>query len=232
MSATDDALVAAELLEGRVEQARAAANKVREAARELRETLSEVQQARAGLEALEARIAVLVGSSATKLIEKAVEENIGALGRQTEELMGTTSRKVISEFDRLRDMLLGMNTGDGGLTVPQVVSGMEQALKLNWPVFMNAVAAAQATLRGCSTTDCAAESEWSVVAMIELPDGRRGESHFHVCAKHREELKKDPAVTVVKSFRLETRMCPYQHRINYTMPFPEPDSAEDKDGSR
>lgn len=209
MGSVEDAIQAAELIDDRIGKAADTTQRAQEATRALREALADTQQALRALTALEARVEGLTEESVQARIEKAVSEQLEVLGKETELSMRKTSEKIVSEFDKLRDALLGMD--DGKKTIPQMIEEMEAALQLKWPVFIIAIKAVQATLRGCSNSECDRQSKWAVLAMIELPDGRRGENHMHLCTRHREALKNDPAITVLKSFQLETAVCPYPH---------------------
>lgn len=215
MGAIEDAIQAAELIEDRTSKANSERRKLQEATRELRETIAAAQDARRALEAVEARVAAITEESVREHIEVAVKEQIDKLGALTEDQMRKTSAKIISEFDKLKNALLGLD--DGKKSIPQMVDEMEAALQLKWPVFMNAVLAAQATLRGCSDEHCNKPARWAVLAMLDVPgdDGSiiRGEGHFHFCTTHKEAMKHDPTITILKSFELETRMCPYQHSV-------------------
>lgn len=219
MATIDEAIQAAELIEDRIGKGADAAAKVQETTRELRETIQQAQDARKALEAVEARVAVLTEESVKERIEAAVKEQIDRLGTLTEEQMRKTSAKIISEFDTLKSALLGLD--DDKKSIPQMVDEMEAALQLKWPVFMNAVLAAQATLRGCSDEECTKPARWAVLAMLDVPGGQRGEGHFHLCTKHKELMKHDPKVTILKSFELETRMCPYRHGVQHWHESPE-----------
>lgn len=221
MGTIEEAIQAAELIDDRIGKGAEAVGKAQEATRELRETISEARGILRTLEAAEARIAAMTDEAIKTRIETSVIEQLDVLGKMTEQQMKKSVTKVISEFDGLRDVLLGADDPSGKKTIPQMIVDMERSLGLQWDVFMTAIAAAQAVMQGCSTTDCEKASVWAVVAMIELPDGRRGEAHFHMCSAHKEELKRDPGVTILKSFKLETTMCPYQHEIKYMKPFPE-----------
>lgn len=213
MATIDEAIQAAELIEDRIGKGADAAAKVQEATRELRETIQQAQDARRALEAVADRVAALTEESVRERIEAAVKEQIDRLGVLTEDQMRKTSAKIISEFDKLKNTLLGLD--DGKKSIPQMVDEMEAVLQLKWPVFMNAVAGIQAVARGCSDEGCKNPAQWGVLVMLDLPDGRRGEGHFHLCSPHKEELKQDQTVTFIKSFRLETQICPYQHNIEH-----------------
>lgn len=213
MGTVEDAIQAAELIDDRIGKAADTTQKAQEATRALREALADTQQATRALAALEARIEALTEESVQTRIEKVVSEQLEELGKQTEASMRRTSTKVMSEFDKLRDTLLGLD--DGNKTIPQMIEEMQLALQLKWEVFITAIKAAQATLRGCSDENCTKGSKWAVLAMIELPDGRRREGHFHLCTHHKEEMKKDSAVTILRTFQLETTVCPYQHEIEH-----------------
>lgn len=211
MGIIEDAIQAAELIEDRTGKAETERGKLQEAVRELREALAEARDVSRDLRALEARIGQLIEQGVTERIESEVKIQIDKLSGLTEEQMRKTSNKIISEFDRLRDVLLGQEANDDGKSIPQMMEEMRLALDLKWPHFVKAIHAAAVTLRGCSADDCKNDSEYGVVWMLDLPDGRRGESHAHLCAEHREELKKDETVTVIKSYRIDNQMCPLPH---------------------
>ena len=221
MGTVEEAIQAAELIDDRIGKGAEAVGRAQEATRALRETIAEAKELRRSLEGAEARILAFTDQAIKTRIETSVSEQLDVLGKITKKEMEKSVAKVISEFDGLRDVLLGADDPSGKKTIPQMIEDMERSLGLRWDVFMTAIAAAQAVMQGCSTTDCEKAPAWAVVAMIELPDGRRGEAHFHMCSAHKEELKRDPGVTILKSFKLETTMCPYQHEIKYMKPFPE-----------
>lgn len=210
MGTIEDAIQAAELIDDRIGRAADTTQKAQEATRELREAISEAKELRRSLEGVEARIMAFTDEAIRERIETTVTEKLDVLGRMTEEQMRKSVAKVISEFDMLKDSLLGLDERSKP-SIPEMIDEMHVALKLQWPVFLNAIKAAQATLRGCSNSECDKSSKWAVLAMMQLPDGKRGESHMHFCTSHKEALKKDPAITILKSFRLETTICPYPH---------------------
>lgn len=219
MGAIEDAIQVAELIDSRVLKGSEAVERAQEAARELRSTIAAAEDARKALEAVETRVAVLTEESVRKRIEIEVKAQIDRLGELTEDQMRKTSAKIISEFDRLKNILMGNEKGQKPIT--EMIDEVETALKLKWPVFMNAVHAARVTTLGCSDQDCNKPARWAVLAMLDIPDGRRGEGHFHLCTRHKELMKQDPTATILKSFELETRMCPYQHGIEYMHETPE-----------
>lgn len=219
MGAIEDAIQVAELIDSRVLKGSEAVERAQEAARELRSTIAAAEDARKALEAVETRVAVLTEESVRKRIEIEVKAQIDRLGELTEDQMRKTSAKIISEFDRLKNILMGNEKGQKPIT--EMIDEVETALKLKWPVFMNAVHAARVTTLGCSDQDCNKPARWAVLAMLDIPDGRRGEGHFHLCTTHKETMKHDPKATIIKSFELETRMCPYQHGIEYMHETPE-----------
>lgn len=219
MGAIEDAIQVAELIDSRVLKGSEAVERAQEAARELRSTIAAAEDARKALEAVEARVAATTEESVRKRIEIEVKAQIDRLGELTEDQMRKTSAKIISEFDRLKNILMGNEKGQKPIT--EMIDEVETALKLKWPVFMNAVHAARVTTLGCSDQDCNKPARWAVLAMLDIPDGRRGEGHFHLCTRHKELMKQDPTATILKSFELETRMCPYQHGIEYMHETPE-----------
>lgn len=214
MGTVEDAIQAAELIDSRVDIAADATAKAQEATRALREALADTGQATRDLRALADRVEALTESSVQARIEAAVSEQLAELGEQTQTSMRNTSQKIISEFGTLKDALLGLDEKDKP-SIPQMIEDMHAALQLEWPVFLNAIRAAQATLRGCSDEKCGKQAKWAVLAMLELPDGKRGEGHFHLCTRHKEEMRNDRSATIVKSFQLETQVCPYSHTIEH-----------------
>lgn len=225
MATIDEAIQAAELIEDRIGKGAEAAQKAHEATRVLREAISDAESTRKALAAQEARIAAMTEEAIKGRIEKAVSEQLEVLGKITEESMRKSVAKVTAEFDKLQAILLGED--EGKKSIKKMVDDIEAAFQLKWPVFLNAMAAAQATLRGCSDENCKKPAKWAVLAMLEIPDKEnpaetfRGEGHFHLCLQHKELMKSDPKVTILKSFELETKMCPYHHDIVYYHESPE-----------
>jgi hypothetical protein len=221
MGTVEDAIEAAELIDSRLDIAATVAKRAQEAGRELREALSDARQAQRDLEAVEARVAVLVKDAVGKLLEEAVSEQIYVLGEMTKEHMRKSVDKVQRSFDSLESALLGTERGDSRPSLMEYTRQVETALSLRWPAFMQAVRAAQATGSKCSKGKCTKDPKYAVLARMPLPSGGRGELHLHMCAEHRDSLKKEDAVTVIKSVNIADRMCPWEHDFRTNIELPE-----------
>jgi hypothetical protein len=209
MGIIDDAIQAADLIEDRIGRAAEATQKAQEAARELREALSDTRQATRDLEAVETRVVALVQSSVGELISQKVAEGLEEFGNITEASMRKSVAKVNAEFDGLRDILMGAEKDDGKKSIPAMIDDMERALRVKWPVFMRAVRAAAAVSAGCSDEKCTKDPEYAVLVLMTLPDGTRGEAHFHLCAEHKKLMNNEG--TILRTYKLEAMMCPWPH---------------------
>lgn len=213
VTGTDSAIRAMEMLDKRIAVAKETERKVQDAIRELRSEVSAAASLKKELKTQEDALRHLAEEFVTEVVETELERQLKVLGEKTEEQMRKSVQKVISEFDMLRDVLMGSDgTNPEKKTIPQLVEDLEKTLSLKWEAFMSAVRAASAVSKGCSDQECRKEPEWAVLALIELPDGRRGESHFHMCAEHKERLKTDPDATVLRTQEIVRYICPWDHQ--------------------
>lgn len=86
-------------------------DQLREEIREARGTLKdlryEIKAARDLAESTRQLAAELAETQVRDLLEAEVTRQLTALGEQTQEQMGKATAKVVAEFDKLRDILLG-----------------------------------------------------------------------------------------------------------------------------
>jgi Mg2+ and Co2+ transporter CorA len=80
---------------------------VSEARGTLKDLHREIREARTLVAASRDLIATLARDRVQAIIEAEVTEQVEALGKVTEQQMRKSSSKVIAEFDKLRDLLLG-----------------------------------------------------------------------------------------------------------------------------
>lgn len=80
---------------------------IREARGTLKDLRYEIKTARDLVEATRQLAAELAETQVRDLLEKEVTRQLAALGEQTSEQMRKSVAKVIAEFDKLRDLLLG-----------------------------------------------------------------------------------------------------------------------------
>lgn len=82
---------------------------IREARGTLKDLRYEIKTARALVETTRQLTAELAETQVRELLEKEVVRQVTALGEQTSEQMRKSVAKVIAEFDKLRDLLLGQD---------------------------------------------------------------------------------------------------------------------------
>ncbi len=82
-------------------------DEIREARGTLKGLRHEIKTARELAESTRRLTAELAETQVRDLLEKEVTRQVTALGEQTSEQMRKSVEKVIAEFDRLRDLLLG-----------------------------------------------------------------------------------------------------------------------------
>ena len=80
---------------------------IREARGTLKDLRYEIRTARTLAETTRRLAAELAETQVRELLEKEVVRQVTALGEQTRQQMGKSTAKVVAEFDRLRDLLLG-----------------------------------------------------------------------------------------------------------------------------
>jgi hypothetical protein len=121
-----------ELLDKRVEAADTAVRKLQEATREANGTLKAVEEARKLLDRERAAVVASVTERVGELIDGITRDELGKLGRITEEQMHKSVLKVSSEFDKLEKILLGEGPGDGGKSIRQYISDMERSFQFSY----------------------------------------------------------------------------------------------------
>jgi hypothetical protein len=205
VTTTDQALRAAELLDRKKEEAEAVLRRIQEERRSLREEAVGLQSQVKAAQAAADRIAALVGEEVGKLITDATKTEIDKLGKLTEEQMRKSVAKVTSEFDKLRDILLGLERNNDRPSIPEMIDQLSASLDLKWGHFVQAILAAAAAIGGCNDIDCDGPATYAV--LYRTPD--KQEVHSHLCGRHKEEMKQHG--TILKSFHIENAICPYKH---------------------
>jgi hypothetical protein len=216
---------AIELLNKRIEAADTAARKLQEATREANGTLKAVEEARKLLDRERAAVVASVTERVGELIDGITRDELGKLGRITEEQMHKSVLKVSSEFDKLEKILLGEEPGDGGKSIRQYISDMERSFQFSYEKFTEFLAGAASLNLGCTAPDCEEELRWALKVIITLPDGRKGEMHTHMCVRHYKATVDDPEIRIIKKFDLAGgSICPWQHPpVKQSMVFDEED---------
>lgn len=103
----------------------------------LKDLRHEIREARQLIATAKALATTLADDTVRPAIEAAVTEQVEALGKVTKEQMEKAATKVIAEFDRLRDILLGNEPAADGreersipelLQDPAVLAGVQRRL--------------------------------------------------------------------------------------------------------
>lgn len=97
---------------------------IREARGTLKDLHHEIREARQLIAAARDLIPTLAADQVTAVVKAEVTKQVDALGKVTEEQMRKPTDKVISEFDRLRDLLLGeerVADGREGKSIPELL---------------------------------------------------------------------------------------------------------------
>ncbi|MCZ4611920.1 hypothetical protein O3S80_50875 [Streptomyces sp. Lzd4kr] len=98
---------------------------LREEIREARGTLKhlryETKAARDLADTTRRLVAELAETQVQEVLEAEVKKELAELAVQTREHMGKATTKVMAEFDKLRDLLLGTDRADGEPSIPDLL---------------------------------------------------------------------------------------------------------------
>jgi hypothetical protein len=199
----------ADLLSKRIEAAEAAAWRLQEATREANSTLGAIKAEKTALEAVKADLVASLASRSGELVDQAVREQLEVMGKATEAAMQESVKKVGSEFDKLEKIYLGEGP-TGQKSIRQYTYELEQTFGIGTEKLQELVSMMVALNAGCTGVDCNGVVKYAVLMRVQTPDGT-GEMHTHLCYKHYRSIMDDPAVTVVKYYKMEDGICPFKH---------------------
>jgi hypothetical protein len=213
-----------DLLTKRVEQAEEASRKLQEAVRAANEAFKGMEEQKKALEAQRSSLDDEIFLGVKTRIEDAVEDCLKVLGVQIEDTTKKSEEAVQRRFDRLSDILLGKETGNGGKSLQQYAEDIQEVFQLNWDVFYSYLISALSVSKGCNLVGCEGVAKYAILmknfrvpddlTKDVIPEGADPmdfalEGHMHVCVVHYDAAKMTGEV--LRSFKLETRVCPFPH---------------------